>query len=120
MDERLEKALKFSNYMVTLNNQKRVIKEQFHEDLLFFIGGCQFTITKELITFVGLLVDRGNDQNIVLTDDNDIPIQIAALSNFYDNILDRYFTASNSYFSKYEDLKKNRKIETLVSYEQQQ
>lgn len=119
MDERLEKALGFSNYMVTLNNQKRVIKEKFHEDLLYFIGGCQFTVTKELITFVGLLANRGTDQNAVLTDDNDIPLQIEDLSKFYDDILDVYFTASNSYFAKYEDLKKNRRIETLVGYEQQ-
>ena len=31
MDERLKKALDFSNYMVTLNNQKRVLKEKFFE-----------------------------------------------------------------------------------------
>ena len=31
MDERLEKALEFANYMTTLNNQKRVLKEKFYE-----------------------------------------------------------------------------------------
>ena len=33
MDERLEKALDFSNYMITLNNQKRVLRERFEEGL---------------------------------------------------------------------------------------
>ena len=29
MDRRLEKALEFGNYMATLNNQKRLLKEKF-------------------------------------------------------------------------------------------
>lgn len=117
MDERLDKALKFSNYMVTLNNQKRVIKEKFFEDLLYFNSGCQFTVTKELITFVGLLIDRGNDTDVVLTDDNDIPAKIGDLKSFYADILNTYFTAANNYHTKYEDLRKNRSVEKLVNYE---
>ena len=31
MDERLSKALEFSNYMVTLNNQKRILKEKYSD-----------------------------------------------------------------------------------------
>ena len=31
MDERLEKALDFSNYMLTLNNQKRLLAEKYQE-----------------------------------------------------------------------------------------
>jgi hypothetical protein len=117
MDERLDKALKFSNYMVTLNNQKRVIKEKFFEDLLYFNNGCQFTVTKELITFVGLLIERGNDTDVVLTDDNDIPAKISDLNQFYEDVLNIYFKASNDYHTKYEDLRKNRSVEKLVDYE---
>ena len=51
MDERLEKALEFSNYMLTLNNQKRLLTEKYQEELLYFYNGCQFTVTKELINF---------------------------------------------------------------------
>ena len=120
MDERLEKALNFSNYMVTLNNQKRMIKEKYYEDLIYFNSGCQFTITKELITFVGFLIQTGNDSDIVLTDDNDIPAKINDLNKFYEEILNIYFTASNTYYLKYEDLKKNRKVEALVNYDPQQ
>ena len=52
MDERLSKALDFSNYMVTLNNQKRLLAEKYQENLLHFYNGCQFTASKELINFV--------------------------------------------------------------------
>ena len=36
MDARLAKALDFSNYMVTLNNQKRLLAEKYQDDLLYF------------------------------------------------------------------------------------
>jgi len=114
MDERLEKALEISNYMVTLNNQKRLLKEKYYEDLLHFENGCQFTITKELITFVGTMVSSGNDTDIVLIDDNDTPTAITDLVKFYDDILDVYFSASNEYNTKYNELKKKRSVEKLV------
>ena len=52
MDEALEKALDFSNYMVTFNNQKRIIREEFLEGLLIYQHGGMFTITKELICLI--------------------------------------------------------------------
>ena len=36
MDEKLSKALDYSNYMVTLNNQKRLLTEKYQEELLYF------------------------------------------------------------------------------------
>jgi len=48
MDERLEKALEFSNFMVTLNNQKRILQEKYEQDIIYYIDGCQFTVNKEL------------------------------------------------------------------------
>tara|TARA_B110000503_G_scaffold99799_1_gene149279 strand:+ start:14159 stop:14518 length:360 start_codon:yes stop_codon:yes gene_type:complete len=116
MDERLEKALDFSNYMVTLNNQKRLLKEKYYESLLYFANGSQFTVTQELITFVGFLVDKGNTEDVVLTDDNTLPSKITNLEKFYDDIIDVYFAASNEYHEGYERLKKNRKTESLVEY----
>ena len=46
MDERLKKALDFSNYMVTLNNQKRVLKEKFFENRIYYYNGGQFSVKK--------------------------------------------------------------------------
>lgn len=116
MDERLSKALDFSNYMVTLNNQKRLIQEKYQEDLLYFYNGSQFTVSRELITFVGMMIDKDQD-SLVLTDDNGIPASVDDVEDFYDNIIDVYFTASNTYYSQYQALKKNRNVEKLVDYE---
>ena len=35
MDERLQKALEFGNYTVTLNNQKKLLKEKFIDQCVF-------------------------------------------------------------------------------------
>lgn len=117
MDERLSKALDFSNYMVTLNNQKRLLAEKYQENLLHFYNGCQFTASKELINFVKLLLDNHQDDIAVLTDDNGIPTIVEDVEKFYNEITNVYFLASNSYHTEYMKLKSQRSIEKLVDYE---
>jgi hypothetical protein len=120
MDERLSKALEFSNYMVTLNNQKRVLKEKYYQSAVHYFNGGQFSVTKELITFVNMLITKGNDSDIVLLDDNDTPIKIEDLIKFFDDILDIYFTATNEYQTEYEKIRTKRTIPGLVDYEPEQ
>jgi len=116
MDERLEKALEFSNYMTTLSNQKRILKERFIEDSFYYYKGCQFTVNRELITFVNLLVEKDND-SIVLIDDNDIPVSIDNTESFLQDLFDVYFSSSNDYLAEYNKLKTKRKVEALVDYD---
>ena len=116
MDERLEKALNFSNYMLTLNNQKRLIAEKYQEELIYFYNGSQFSVTRELITFVNLMI-TADQEDIVITDDNSIPCFIENLSEFYDEIVSVYMLASNRYHAEYSKLKANRSVEKLVDYE---
>ena len=116
MDERLEKALDFSNYMLTLNNQKRLLAEKYQEELIHFYSGSQFTLTRELITFVSAMVSADQDE-VVITDDNNIPCLVEELENFYSEIINKYTTASNDYYTAYAGLKKNRSVEKLVNYE---
>ncbi|SRR6056297_3011380 len=117
MDERLAKALDFSNYMVTLNHQKRILKERFREQSIFYYAGSQFTVNKELLTFVSMLIDKGSDKDVVLVDDNEIPVMIDDLEAFQDEITDVYFSAANEFFTRYEKLKKNRSVEKLTGHE---
>jgi hypothetical protein len=116
MDERLAKALDFSNYMKTLNDQKRVLKEKYYANLIYYFEGDQFTVTKDLLSFVKMLSDKEVDFAI-LTDDNDVPVRIENVEEFLTNILDVYFQASNIYINEYEKLKLGRSIEKLVEYE---
>ena len=117
MDERLQKALDFSNYMITLNNQKRILKEKYKETIIYYHAGGQFTVTKDLVTFVNMLVERDNVEDIVLVDDNDTPIMIKDLEDFLSNIINVYFSSVNEYHAEYEKLKRNRSVEKLVEHE---
>lgn len=113
MDTRLEKALEFSNYMVTLNNQRRVIHEQFLENCVHYINGGKFSVNRELINFCKLLVDS-EQSTAILVDDNNSPIEIENLQDFLDEILNIYFTNVNSYHNKYNEIKNKRSIKDLI------
>lgn len=113
MDERLEKALEFSNYMVTLNNQRRVIHEQFLENCVHYLNGGKFSVNRDLITFCHALL-QNHQTETVLIDDNDTPVEVRDLQKFLDDILNIYFTNAYEYLDKYNEIKKNRTVKGLV------
>lgn len=113
MDERLEKALSISNYMTTLNNEKRLLKEKYNENLMYYFKGGTFSVSRELIVFVKSLLESDQDV-VIISDDNDIPVEIDNISSFYDEIMNVYFTASNEYYVNYNNLLKNRTVEGIL------
>lgn len=113
MDERLQKALDISNYMVTINNQKRILKEQYQENLIHYHSGSQFTVTQQLISFVQSLTAM-NQTSTILIDDNGLPAEIEDLETFANDIYSKYFEASNRYLVEYNKLKKNRSVESIM------
>jgi hypothetical protein len=113
MDERLKKALDFSNYMITLSNQKRILLEQYNNDLIYYFNGGQFIVTTQLISFCQSLIQLKQTETI-LVDDNGTPVEVEVLEDFTKNIINVYFSASNRYLTEYNKLKKNRTIEGIV------
>ncbi len=113
MDERLKEALDFSNYMITLNNQKRILKEQYQNNLIFYFNGGQFTVTQGLISFCQSLVSL-SQPSVILVDDNDIPIEINDLEKFTNDIIIFYSKATNTYLLEYNKLKANRTVEGII------
>jgi hypothetical protein len=112
MDEKLQKALEFGNYSATLENQKRMLQEKFVTDTIYFHKGGQFTINKELLNYVYMLMST-DQETTVLIDDNNIPVEVN-VNEFYSNIADKYFTASNEYHAEYTKLQKSRSVDGLV------
>jgi hypothetical protein len=113
MDERLKKALDYSNYMITLTNQKRVLLEQYQNDLIYYFNSGEFSVTPQLVSFCQSLLQLKQTETI-LVDDAGIPIEIENLEDFTKNITNVYFTASNRYLTEYTKLKKNRTVEGIV------
>jgi hypothetical protein len=114
MDDRLKKALDLSNYMITITNQKRILLEQYQNDLLHYFNGGQFSVSQQLISFCQSLLQLKQSETILI-DDNGIPVEIENLDEFTSNIIDVYFTASNRYLTEYTKLKKNRSVEGIIT-----
>jgi len=113
MDERLEKALEFSKYMSTLSNQRRLLHEKYLENSIHYLNGGKFTVDKELINFCNMMV-ISNQDSVVLIDDNHMPIEVADIRKFLEDILNIYFTNTQEYFVEFNKLKSNRTVEGML------
>lgn len=111
MDQDLEKALEFANFSVTLNNQKKILKEKYQEDLVLFYANGMFKVTYELYNFVHSL----NSDKTIVVDDNDTPIVIEDLEDFKEKVKFTYSDATNKYFDSYQKLTKQRSVGKLVN-----
>lgn len=114
MDERLQKALDFSNYRQTLSIQRKTLKEKINARLTYGCNGGLFKIDQSLITFVQMLIDQDRTENVPLIDINENPILVVDLRAFRDEILDRYFSATYEYLEEYQKIKSSRTVEKLL------
>jgi len=114
MDEKLKSALEFSNFRLTLNNQKLNLKQRMSTMLTIGYSNSLFTANLNLITFIKHLIDLGAEQYIFL-DDNDNPVLVTDLKDFHTKLLSVYTEALNEYYAEYDKLKKQRDTKGLVN-----
>lgn len=114
MDERLEKALNIANAMVTFNNQKELLKQEYKDSCLYHENGYRFTVSRELLNFLFNLIQKEILEDVVIMDDFENPYMIANVTDFHNNIFNMYTEASNKYYHEYVKLKKNRSIEKII------
>jgi hypothetical protein len=114
MDDKLKQAFEIANYMTTLADQKRILVEEYNQNIIYFINGGRFSVNRELINFVKTLLDLGKN-NAVVIDHNNLPVDIQDLKTFLDEILNTYFTAVNSYHNKYQKLRSCRSVESILN-----
>jgi hypothetical protein len=114
MDERLEKALEFSNFLETQNNQKRIFLKQYKDNLIHYAFGHKFTASTQLINLLSVLLETDQEQIIIL-DDNEIPVVIDNPKEFMKDIVGVYIFASRKYAKDYDDIRQNRSVEGLTN-----
>tara|TARA_B100000497_G_C7691217_1_gene420345 strand:+ start:865 stop:1212 length:348 start_codon:yes stop_codon:yes gene_type:complete len=114
MDERLEKALEFSNFLETQNNQKRIFLKQYKDNLIHYAFGHKFTVSTQLINLLSVL-SKTDQEQIVILDDNEIPVIIDDPKEFMNDIVGVYIFASRKYAKDYADIKENRSVEGLIN-----
>jgi hypothetical protein len=112
MDDRLKKALDFANYRITLFNTKENIKLKVDSMLTHATNGGMFKVTIELINFTKLLLDMEQDA-VVLIDVNGNPIEIDDIQQFHSSLLNKYFQATNYYYTEWTKIKGVRAVKDI-------
>jgi len=109
----MENYYDFANYAKTFSNQKRLLKEKYHTNLILFYNGGEFAATESKISYVHILLEYRKKSNIIV-DDNSSPIWIEDLRDFYNQLLNKRALATDEYFIEYKELSKNRSVKGLV------
>tara|TARA_B110000503_G_scaffold77423_1_gene119289 strand:+ start:573 stop:902 length:330 start_codon:yes stop_codon:yes gene_type:complete len=107
MDQRLSKALEFSNYLVTFKNQKRILEQQYIASCKIYYNGAEFTVSPSLILLLEL-------DHQYITDDRNIPIFISNIEEFKTQVRDTFNSATKTYYSEYQKLISNRTVQGLI------
>jgi hypothetical protein len=116
MDERLQKALEFSNYSLTINNQKRNIKNRVQQLQMVHKNGGVFIADATTISFIKTLIDLGKTSTILI-DTKENPVRISKLVEFLDILMSAYTSATTEFDIEYEKLKKARSIKKIMDWE---
>ena len=66
MDERLEKALEFSNFLETQNNQKNIFLKQYYDNLVYYVDGHKISITTDVISFCQSMIALEQDEAVLI------------------------------------------------------
>ena len=114
MDERLEKAIDFSKFIETQANQKNIFLKNYKSNLIYYAYGHKFVATPEFINFVSVLASM-NEKEVVVIDDNEVPVYVADINEFYKELLETYVYASSKYANDYKTIKSSRSVEGLAS-----
>ena len=112
MDSKLEKAIEFSDYSQTLQNQKNILLNQYKDTCYHYTNGCAFEVTPDLIVFCNFMFSK--DKPLVLLDSNNTPIEIEDPKKFIDDIVDIYVQSTNNYLMKYNNFKKDKTVKGLL------
>jgi hypothetical protein len=107
LDQQLEEALSFAQYQTTLNQQRRLLKEQFETDTIVAHNGGLFKVTQEWLASID------KESNWIL-DMNRNPVMIADPNELYELARTAYQTALAKYGDAYQQLRRQRSVKSLT------
>jgi hypothetical protein len=115
MDERLEKALAFSQYRKTIENRKVALQRRFTTMLQVPHANGMFMADQLTLTFVSTLV-ADEYTEAVLIDSNSIPIEVIDLAELLAALYSAYFAATNEYSTEIKKLSKARNVKKAMDW----
>jgi len=115
MDERLQKALEFSNYSLTITNQKKNIKNRINQIRIVHYNNGVFFADEQTISFIKTLIDLEH-KSVVLIDTKENPVEVENLKELLDNLTSAYFSATNELNAEFVKIKKQRTVKQIMDW----
>lgn len=115
MDERLAKALEFSNYRATIENQKRNLRSRVDTLQTITYNNGTFKADKSTISFVSSLISLDNNE-IIVVDERQNPIEISDPKEFLETLLNAYNSSMNEFLAESKKLAKARSIKKIMDW----
>jgi len=115
MDDRLEKALEFANYRMTVDVQKKNLAARVETLQTVHITGGSFKADSATIAFVKTMLDLGNE-TLILTDLKGNPVEIQDTQEFLDSLTSAYNNAMSEHLVESQKIKKARNIKTIMDW----
>lgn len=115
MDDRLEKALDFSQYRQTIEHNRKTLQLRVETLKRVSHAGGTFVATPELIGFVSVMKDSGNE-TLIIEDANTAPIEVTDLSELLNALTSAYHAAMNQYQVGIKKLNKVRNIKSIMDW----
>jgi len=115
MDERLQKALEFSNYNLTITNEKRNIKNRVNQLQIVHHSGGVFLAQPETIAFVKALIDLEYKESIII-DTKENPIRISDLKELLEKLVNAYTSATQEFEVEYNKIRKSSSIKSIMGW----
>lgn len=115
MDERLEKALDFSNYRLTIETQKRNLKARLEALQTFMYNNGTWRADTNTIAFVHALIASGNTEAII-QDSRGNPVIVSDLSDFFTHLISTYNQSMNEFSIESGKLAKARNIKKIMDW----
>jgi hypothetical protein len=112
MDNRLNDALAFANYRLTLQVQRQNIDARVAAAMILSFQNAIFTATQELIGYVGLLTVRGD--TILVNDNSGNVIEISNPNDFLALLIKTYNSAMKLKQEEQQRLKSARSTAKIV------
>lgn len=114
-DDRLERALEFSNYVATMSNQKENIKNRVAQLQLVHYNGGTFKADPTTISFIKTLMDLGHT-DAILFDSKQNPVNVKNLKTLLEDLVSAYFSAAQEFDVEYSKMRKARSIKKIMDW----
>ena len=115
MDERLEKALAFSQYRKTIENRKVALQRTFNTMLQVPYANGMFVADQLTMAFVSTLITTDHVAAILI-DSNSNPIAVDDLPELMAMLTSVYFAATNEYYIEIKKLAKARNVKKAMDW----